>query len=40
MRIKCERGTIGVVLIVDKIRENKFGWFDHVMMRENSETVM
>lgn len=33
------RGSIGVISIVDKVRENRLRWFGHVMRRENSKAV-
>jgi len=40
-RIRNEyvRGSIGVTSIVDKMRENRFRWFGHVISGENSEPV-
>jgi hypothetical protein len=40
-RIRNEyvRGSIGVVLIVNKIRENRLRWFGHVMRREETKAV-
>ncbi|XP_050548275.1 uncharacterized protein LOC126909909, partial [Daktulosphaira vitifoliae] len=39
IRNKYIRGTIGVVLTVDKMRENRLRWFGHVMRKEESETI-
>lgn len=32
-------GSIGVLLIVRKVKENRLIWFGHVMRRNNLETV-
>jgi len=39
IRNKYVGDSIGVALIVDKMRQNRLGWFGYVMRRENSEAV-
>jgi len=40
-RIRNEyvRGSVRVMSIVDKMRENRLRWFGHIMKREDSEAV-
>lgn len=33
------RGSIGIAYFVNKIRNNRLGWFGHVMKREKSEAT-
>jgi hypothetical protein len=40
-RIKNEymRGSVGLALIVDKMRENRLKWFGHMVKREGTKAV-
>jgi len=39
MSNKYIRSSIGVISIVDKMRENRLKWFGHILRREKTETV-